>query len=61
MWNIYLYFIILKLFTYFQNMIFFIKIVANASLNIDYKWKIDKLVVYCCIEFLNWSRDVRVY
>ena len=34
MWNIYLYFIILKLFTNFQNMIFLVKIVANASLSI---------------------------
>jgi hypothetical protein len=33
MWNIYLYFIILKLFTNFQNIIFFVKIVANASLS----------------------------
>jgi hypothetical protein len=33
MWNIYLYFIILKLFTNFQNIIFGVKIVANASLN----------------------------
>jgi hypothetical protein len=32
MWNIYLYFIILKLFTNFQNIIFLVKIVANASL-----------------------------
>jgi hypothetical protein len=33
MCNIYLYFIILKLFTNFQNIIFWVKIVANASLN----------------------------
>ena len=33
MWNIYLYFIILKLFTNFQSIIFLVKIVANASLN----------------------------
>ena len=33
MWNIYLYFIILKLFTNFQNIIFLVKIVANATLN----------------------------
>jgi hypothetical protein len=32
MWNIYLYFIILKLFTNFQNIIFLVKIVANACL-----------------------------
>ena len=34
MWNMYLYFIILKLFTNFQNIIFLVKIVANASLKI---------------------------
>jgi hypothetical protein len=36
MWNIYLYFIILKLFTNFQNIyIFMVKIVGNASLRCD--------------------------
>ena len=34
MWNIYLYFIILKLYTNFQNIIFLVKVVANASLNV---------------------------
>ena len=34
MWNIYLYFIILKLFTNFQIIYFFlVKIIANASLS----------------------------
>jgi hypothetical protein len=33
MWNIYLYFIILKLFNNFQNIIVFVKIVANAPLS----------------------------
>jgi hypothetical protein len=32
MWNIYLYFIILKLFTNFQNIILLVKIVANDPL-----------------------------
>ena len=35
MWNIYLYFIILKLFINFQNIIFLVKIGANAPLRID--------------------------
>ena len=36
MWNIYLYFIILKLFTNFQNIyMFLVKIVDNASLRCD--------------------------
>ena len=36
MWNIYLYFIILKLFTNFQNIIFLVKIVGvNNSININ--------------------------
>jgi hypothetical protein len=35
MWNIYLYFIILKPFTNFQNIVLLVKIVANAPLNIE--------------------------
>ena len=43
MWNIYLYFIILKLFTNFQNIIFLVKIVANASLTELHNIQHDRL------------------
>ena len=35
MWNIHLYFIILKLSTNFQNIIILVKIVANDSLRLQ--------------------------
>jgi hypothetical protein len=44
MWNIYLYFIILKLFTNFQNIIYLVKIVANASLIIIFIRQIQYVI-----------------
>ena len=50
MWNIYLYFILLKLFTNFQkHIIFLVKIVANASLNI-----------FGCVIFWLWMYLIEV-
>jgi hypothetical protein len=43
MWNIYLYFIILKLFTNYQNIMFLVKIIANASLT-DFSYFPPKFV-----------------
>ena len=63
MWNIYLYFIILKLITNFQNIIVLVKIVANASLSEckfrhpnsnQYSRKLVKLKLYI---FLMYSRE----
>ena len=49
MWNIYLYFIILKLFTNFQNIILLVKIVTNASLSFfTQNW-------WSLVLFVGWS------